>query len=1127
VLSLPVGVAVNPAGTLVYVANLSSSILSVIDTGLNAVVGDVPVGNGPAGVAIHPSGEPGYAANSLDGTVTVFDPAGGGTLDTIPVGSQPTGVAVAADGSRVYVTNHGSGSVSVIDAATNAVVETITVGPLPSGIAAGRRVWVVNGNATVSVIDPATDAVVATVSVGNGAPAGTTYHGLALRPDGRVLYVANPAVGTLSAVDTTANALLGTVTVGGQPLAFGPFAGPCAAAADCDDANPCTDDTCNSATGHCAHAANTDPCDDDDACTEEDACSAGACAGQPTTSCDDGNACTEDTCTPATGLCSHGAPPSCDDDNPCTIDSCNPAAGCVHANRTGSCDDGDPCTDGDACADGVCVGGAAPSCDDSDPCTDDTCSPPAGCLHTNNTAACDDGNACTVDDVCASGDCVGGPAEDCDDDNPCTDDACNPATGCVHAPVSGSCSDDNACTVGDVCQFGVCVPGPALDCNDENACTEDICDAAQGCLHANTSLPCTDGNTCTTGDVCNGGTCVGGNTTAGCSACQAVATIPADGGVFVGTTSGTGTLAGSCAASDISPERVYRWTPATSGTALISTCGNVTTYDTVLHIRSGGCASGVETACNDDTIGCGVNDGNVNAGRHGSSITLAVNAGQTYDIIVDGYNGAAGTFNLTVLAPAVCGDSVRQGLEQCDGADVAGCPSGACTSLCRCVAPPGGLPDLTPGVSNVSVTFGATVAAGDVAEGCAEATSGVDLLRFSVASRNVGTADLILGATECPSPCSAHPLEVCGNPEFVCSPSAGHNHAHYSGFARYELLDEAGQAFIVGHKQGFCLQDQGCPTPVYSCEFQGISAGCQDVYNATLGCQYLDVTGVPSGSYTLRVTLDPFNRLPELDELNNVVTLPVVIPARPGPTTTSTSTTSSSTTSTTETTSTSTTSTTESTTSSTTSSTSTTVPSTTTTSSPVPTTTSTSSPVPTTTSTSSSTTTSTSTTETSTTAPSTSSTAAPTSTTSTSSSTSTVPAPSPTTTTLPPCLPADCDDDDACTDDRCTAEGCQHDARVGFAALSCLFEGSLAEAPCTSVPARVQRRVDRAVTLLADAESVSPRKSERLVRRAARVLVRAAAAASRAARRDDITRECADALRGTLLARAARLDASR
>jgi hypothetical protein len=124
-------------------------------------------------------------------------------------------------------------------------------------------------------------------------------------------------------------------------------------------------------------------------------------------------------------------------------------------------------------------------------------------------------------------------------------------------------------------------------------------------------------------------------------------------------------------------------------------------------------------------------------------------------------------------------------------------------------------------------------------------------------------------------------------------------------------------------------------------------------------------------------------------------------------------------------------------------------------------------------------------------------------------------------------VPADCDDGDACTDDRCTAEGCRHDAREGVGALRCLLEGALAEEPCTSVPLRVQRRVDRAMTLLVDAETAGPRKSDRLVRRAARVLVRAAAAAKRAAKRDGITRECADVLHGTLLARAARLDASR
>src|SRR5215813_1183424 len=95
-------------------------------------------------------------------------------------------------------------------------------------------------------------------------------------------------------------------------------------------------------------------------------------------------------------------------------------------------------------------------------------------------------------------------------------------------------------------------------CDDGNPCTDDICDPQLGCLHASNSAPCSDGNACTTNDVCNGGTCVGGNPAAGCAACQAVADLPASGGTFVGTTSGTGTLAGTCANSSAAPERVYR-----------------------------------------------------------------------------------------------------------------------------------------------------------------------------------------------------------------------------------------------------------------------------------------------------------------------------------------------------------------------------------------------------------------------------------------------------------------------------------------------------------------------------------------------------------------------------------------
>jgi hypothetical protein len=49
----------------------------------------------------------------------------------------------------------------------------------------------------------------------------------------------------------------------------------------CQDANPCTDDSCNPATLGCVHLNNSASCDDGNACTAGDVCSSGVCSGTP------------------------------------------------------------------------------------------------------------------------------------------------------------------------------------------------------------------------------------------------------------------------------------------------------------------------------------------------------------------------------------------------------------------------------------------------------------------------------------------------------------------------------------------------------------------------------------------------------------------------------------------------------------------------------------------------------------------------------------------------------------------------------------------------------------------------------------------------------------------------------
>ncbi len=100
----------------------------------------------------------------------------------------------------------------------------------------------------------------------------------------------------------------------------------------CDDANPCTSDSCASGTCTFTKLPATTACSDGNACTSADACTAGGVCVGTMMNCDDGNPCTTDACNPNTLACEHVA-------------MANGAA----------CDDGNVCTQNDRCDGGVCA----------------------------------------------------------------------------------------------------------------------------------------------------------------------------------------------------------------------------------------------------------------------------------------------------------------------------------------------------------------------------------------------------------------------------------------------------------------------------------------------------------------------------------------------------------------------------------------------------------------------------------------------------------------------------------------------------------------------------------------------------------------------------------------------------
>jgi hypothetical protein len=196
--------------------------------------------------------------------------------------------------------------------------------------------------------------------------------------------------------------------------------------------------------------------------------------------------------------------------------------------------------------------------------------------------------------------------------------------------------------------------------------------------------------------------------------------------------------------------------------------------------------------------------------------------------------------------------------------------------LCSQTALGQGEPDLRPEISNVTVRVGQTVNAADVAEGCAGGTENRTILAFDHAAWNDGPGNLSLGDPGCPD-CEATPTPICSNALFECSLAGGHNHPHLKNFSDYSVTTQGSTAVLVrGHKEGFCLVNSLCKPDVTPPTTGGfcneLSAGCADFYGSGLGCQYVDVTGLPPGNYTLRVELNPLRSIQEVNYLNNVQT---------------------------------------------------------------------------------------------------------------------------------------------------------------------------------------------------------------------------------------------------------------
>src|SRR2546427_8181347 len=238
--ALFLGIAVTPDGRRVYASAGGNNKIRIYDFDGRAIAEHPPISLGdakariyPAGLAISPDGAVLYAALNLENAVAFFDTARSQVRSRVglaPVARAddigPLPYALVHAGEKLYVSEWNGGGVSAIDIGQHRVLRRIPTGGHASGLALSpdrKRLYVANATSdTVSVIDTSTDAVVGTVDLSPypGAPMGSMPNALAVSPDGSTLYVANGGNNDVAVVDTATFRIRGLILTAWFPSAI-------------------------------------------------------------------------------------------------------------------------------------------------------------------------------------------------------------------------------------------------------------------------------------------------------------------------------------------------------------------------------------------------------------------------------------------------------------------------------------------------------------------------------------------------------------------------------------------------------------------------------------------------------------------------------------------------------------------------------------------------------------------------------------------------------------------------------------------------------------------------------------------------------------------------------------------
>ena len=216
-----VNVIVTADGSRAFVSNELDDTLSVIDTSSRTVVKTLPLLDRPHGMALGADPESGvaerwlYVANLGSDQLSIIDTNTLAVHTHVAVGNTPDSPVVSPDGREIWVTNYGEGeasTLSLIDGLALTTVYTLPVGIYPHGIKLapmGDLLYVtLQGEDKVLTVETATRQILDTTAIGNGP------HGLGLSPDGRYLWTGDLVSRTSTIIDSHSGLVIAELATG-------------------------------------------------------------------------------------------------------------------------------------------------------------------------------------------------------------------------------------------------------------------------------------------------------------------------------------------------------------------------------------------------------------------------------------------------------------------------------------------------------------------------------------------------------------------------------------------------------------------------------------------------------------------------------------------------------------------------------------------------------------------------------------------------------------------------------------------------------------------------------------------------------------------------------------------------